>query len=43
MSLTSILSDSEGKELREKFKTEFSRDMDELGNAFKDLMVKNVK
>lgn len=27
----------------EEFKTEFSRDMDELGNAFKDLTVKNVK
>lgn len=27
----------------EAFKTEFNRDMDELGKAFKDLTVKNVK
>jgi ribonucleotide reductase alpha subunit len=27
----------------ETFKTEFSRDMDELGNAFRDLTVKNTK
>lgn len=33
----------EGKEKWKIFKTEFSRDMDELGNAFKDLTVKNVK
>lgn len=34
---------AEGKEKWEIFKTEFSHDMDELGNAFKDLTVKNVK
>jgi DNA repair exonuclease SbcCD ATPase subunit len=34
---------TEGKENWEKFKTEFSHDMDELGNAFKDLTVNNVK
>lgn len=33
----------DGKEQWEKFKTEFSHDMDELGNAFNDLTVKNVK
>ncbi|WP_339813230.1 hypothetical protein [uncultured Imperialibacter sp.] len=33
----------EGKEKWESFKTEFSRDMDELGKAFRDLTVKNVK
>ncbi len=33
----------EGKENWEKFKTEFNHDMDELGEAFKDLTVKNVK
>jgi F0F1-type ATP synthase membrane subunit b/b' len=33
----------EGKENWEKFKAEFSHDMDELGKAFKDLTVKNVK
>jgi outer membrane PBP1 activator LpoA protein len=32
-----------GKENWEMFKTEFNRDMDEIGNAFKDLTVKNVK
>jgi F0F1-type ATP synthase membrane subunit b/b' len=32
-----------GKEKWEKFKTEFSHDMDELGQAFKDLTVNNVK
>jgi len=32
----------EGKENWEKFKTEFSHDMDELGKAFKNLTVKNV-
>ena len=34
---------AEGKEKWEKFKTEFSRDLDELGAAFKDLTVKNVE
>jgi DNA replication protein DnaC len=33
----------DGKENWEKFKTEFNHDMDELGKAFKDLTVKNVK
>jgi hypothetical protein len=33
----------EGKEGWEKFKTEFNHDMDEVGQAFKDLTVKNVK
>ncbi|MES2517445.1 MAG: peptidase M23 [Bacteroidota bacterium] len=33
----------EGKEKWEIFKTEFTHDMDELGKAFKDLTVKNVK
>lgn len=33
----------EGKENWEVFKAEFSRDMDELGTAFKDLTVKNNK
>lgn len=33
----------EGKEKWELFKAEFSHDMDELGKAFKDLTVKNVK
>jgi len=33
----------EGKENWEKFKTEFNRDMEELGKSFKDLTVKNVK
>ena len=33
---------AEGKEQWEAFKTEFSHDMDELGQAFKDLTVKNV-
>jgi outer membrane PBP1 activator LpoA protein len=33
----------EGKEKWESFKTEFSHDMDELGKAFRDLTVKNVK
>ena len=32
-----------GKENWEKFKMEFSHDMDEMGQAFKDLTVKNVK
>jgi hypothetical protein len=31
------------KEQWESFKTEFSHDMDEMGKAFKDLTVKNVK
>jgi uncharacterized protein YlxW (UPF0749 family) len=34
---------AEGKENWEKFKVEFNHDMDELGKAFKDLTVKNVK
>ena len=34
---------AEGKEKWEKFKTEFNHDMEELGKAFKDLTVKNVK
>lgn len=34
---------AEGKDNWETFKTEFSHDMDELGAAFKDLTVKNVK
>ena len=34
---------ADGKEKWEKFKAEFSHDMDELGKAFKDLTVKNVK
>lgn len=33
---------SNGKESWENFKTEFARDMDELGKSFKDLTVKNV-
>lgn len=33
----------DGKENWEKFKTEFNHDMDELGEAFKDFTVKNVK
>lgn len=34
---------AEGKNSWEQFKIEFSRDLDELGNAFRDLTVKNVK
>lgn len=34
---------AEGKENWRKFKIEFNRDMEELGIAFKDLTVKNVK
>jgi F0F1-type ATP synthase membrane subunit b/b' len=34
---------AEGKEKWEKFKVEFSHDLDEVGKAFKDLTVKNVK
>ncbi len=34
---------ADGKENWEKFKKEFNHDMDELGTAFKDLTVKNVK
>lgn len=34
---------ADGKENWEKFKTEFNHDMDEIGAAFKDLTVKNVK
>lgn len=33
----------DGKENWEKFKAEFNHDMDELGNAFKNLTVNNVK
>lgn len=33
----------EGKDKWEIFKTEFNRDMEELGQTFKDLTVKNVK
>lgn len=32
----------DGKDKWETFKTEFNHDMDELGNAFKDLTVKNT-
>lgn len=32
-----------GKDNWDKFKIEFSRDMEKLGNAFKDLMVSNVE
>jgi hypothetical protein len=34
---------AEGKEQWESFKTEFSMDMDNLGKAFKDLSVDNIK
>jgi septal ring factor EnvC (AmiA/AmiB activator) len=34
---------ADSKENCDKFKIEFSHDMDELGKAFKDLTVKNVK
>ena len=34
---------ADGKEKWGKFKTEFNHDMEELGKAFKDLTVKNVK
>jgi type I site-specific restriction-modification system R (restriction) subunit len=34
---------AEGKENWDKFKAEFDHDMAELGKAFKDLTVKNVK
>jgi phosphoenolpyruvate-protein kinase (PTS system EI component) len=34
---------ADGKENWENFKTEFNRDMEELGKAFKDLTVKNIK
>jgi chromosome segregation ATPase len=34
---------ADGKENWEQFKTEFSNDMDELGTAFKNLTVDNVK
>ena len=33
----------ESKDNWEEFKTEYNRDMDELGKAFKNLTVKNVK
>jgi hypothetical protein len=34
---------ADNKEKWEAFKTEFGRDMDELGNAFKGFVVKNTK
>ena len=34
---------ADGKDQWEKFKAEFSHDMDELGRAFKDLTVRNAK
>ncbi len=34
---------AEGKEKWEMFKAEFNHDMDEMGNAIKDIGVKNVK
>jgi hypothetical protein len=34
---------ADGKDNWDKFKIEFSHDMDELGKAFKDLTVSNVK
>lgn len=34
---------AEGKEKWDKFKEEFSRDMEEVGKAFKDFAVKNVQ
>ena len=34
---------AEGKDQWEAFKTEYNHDMEELGKAFKDLSVKNVK
>lgn len=34
---------SDGKDNWDKFKIEFNRDMDELGKAFKDLTVNNIK
>jgi hypothetical protein len=34
---------AEGKENWDKFKLEFNHDMEELGNAFKDLTTKNTK
>lgn len=34
---------ADGKENWEKFKKEFNHDMDELGNAFRDLMIQNTK
>ncbi|MBK7957910.1 MAG: peptidase M23 [Bacteroidetes bacterium] len=34
---------AEGKDQWETFKTEYNHDMEELGKAFKDLSVKNVK
>ena len=34
---------ADGNENWEKFKTEFNRDMSELGEAIKNLTVKNVK
>jgi Holliday junction resolvase RusA-like endonuclease len=34
---------AESKDQWESFKTEFSRDMDNLGKAFKDLSEDNIK
>ncbi len=34
---------AEGKDNWDKFKVEFNRDMDELGQSFKDFSVKNTK
>jgi predicted P-loop ATPase len=34
---------ADGKENWQKFKTEFNHDMNEMGDAFRDLTVKNVK
>ena len=42
-SSTTITGKAESKEDWEKFKVEFNHDMEELGNAFKDLTVKNTK
>ena len=43
--LKKILSDykDEGQDKWTSFKNEFNHDMDELGKAFKDLTVKNLK
>lgn len=34
---------ADGKDKWEQFKKDFSRDMDDLGNAFKDLTTKKTK
>ena len=34
---------AEGKDKWNEFKIEFNRDMEEIGKAFKDLTVKNVR